>query len=65
MNMTENSGADNLGLQSTFTIVSLNLDTLTRNDNGVEYQIIVTNRFGQNSAITRLNVTCNPHPNIL
>ncbi len=63
--MTETSDTNTIGSQSTFSIVSLNLGIPTRNDNGVEYQITVTNRFGQNSAITRLNVTCNSHPNML
>ncbi len=33
----------------------------TKTDNGVEYRVNVTNKLGQYSATTRLNVTCNSH----
>jgi hypothetical protein len=42
-----------------FAIISLNIGNATKDDNGIEYQIIVTNRFGQASGMTRLNITCN------
>lgn len=46
-------------------IVSLELDIATEDDNGIEYQLIVTNRFGQDTATTRLNITCNSYLIIL
>jgi hypothetical protein len=63
--MRESSNTTTLQSQDDLGIVLLNLGNSTKNDNGIEYQIIVTNRFGQNSAITRLNITCNSHPIIL
>jgi hypothetical protein len=33
----------------------------TKTDNGVEYRVNVTNKLGEYSATTRLNVTCNSH----
>lgn len=48
--------------QNDVAIVALRIGNVTKNDNGVEYQVTMTNRFGQYSAITRLNITCNFRP---
>ena len=51
INMTTSSYIDPSKTQSGFGMEILNLDNATKNDNGIEYKIIVTNRFGQNSVI--------------
>ncbi len=53
------SNVDTLWAYNNFAIISLELGNSTKDDNGVEYQLIATNRFGQTSSTTRLNVTCN------
>jgi hypothetical protein len=35
------------------------INNITKGDNGAEYQINITNRFGETSTITHFNVTCN------
>ncbi len=57
--MISSSDMDIMLLGYDLSMVTLNIGNSTKNDNGIEYQFFVTNRFGRASGTTRLNITCN------